>query len=77
MGIGVSFLGVKRPERGVNHPPPFSARAVPLLPLWAFVQLRQSQDGIRTVRQSTVTLTVHSPLTVTFTFHRRAEKLKV
>jgi hypothetical protein len=38
-----SFPGVKRPGRGVDHPPPSSAevkrksRAVPLLPLWAFM----------------------------------------
>jgi len=36
------FPGVKRPGRGVDHPPPSSAkvkesRAIPLLPLWAFV----------------------------------------
>jgi hypothetical protein len=40
MGIG-SFPGVKRPERGADHPPPSSAprsresRAIPLPPLWA------------------------------------------
>jgi hypothetical protein len=38
-----SFSGVKRPGRGVHHPPPSSAKvkrkstATPLLPLWAFV----------------------------------------
>ena len=37
-----SFPGVKRPGRGVDHPPPSSAEvkeriAIPLLPLWAFV----------------------------------------
>jgi len=41
MGTG-SFPGVKRPRRGVNHQPPSRAevkerRAIPLLPLWAFV----------------------------------------
>jgi hypothetical protein len=38
MGTG-SFPGVKRPGRGVDHPPPYSAevRAIPLLPVWAFV----------------------------------------
>jgi len=42
MGIG-SFVGVNRPGRGVDHPPPSStevkkkSRAVHLLPLWAFV----------------------------------------
>jgi hypothetical protein len=41
MGTG-SFPGLKWPGRGVNHPPPSSAevaksRALPLLPLWAFV----------------------------------------
>jgi hypothetical protein len=41
-GYRVSFPGVKRPERGVNHPPPSSAEVKervelhPLLPLWAF-----------------------------------------
>jgi hypothetical protein len=41
-GYGVSFTGVKRPGRGVDHPPPSSidenrkSRAIPLLPLWAF-----------------------------------------
>jgi len=36
-----SFLGIKRPGRGVDHPPHLApmlnGRAVPLLPLWAFV----------------------------------------
>jgi hypothetical protein len=43
MGTG-SFPGVKRPECGVDHPPPSSAevreresRVIPLLPLWAFL----------------------------------------
>ena len=42
MGTG-SFTGVKRPGRGVDHPPLSCAKvkrksgAVPLLPLWAFV----------------------------------------
>jgi hypothetical protein len=42
MGTG-SFPGVKRPGRGADHPPLTSAgdsricRAIPLLPLWAFV----------------------------------------
>jgi hypothetical protein len=40
MGTGIS-PGVKRPGRGVDHPPLSSAevndRAIPLLPLWAFV----------------------------------------
>jgi hypothetical protein len=41
MGTG-SFPGVKRPGRGVDHPPPSSAEVkerleLPLLPLWAFV----------------------------------------
>ena len=43
MGTG-SFMGVKRPGRGVDHPPTSSAEvkervelAIPLLPLWAFV----------------------------------------
>jgi len=41
MGTG-SFPGVKRPERGVDHPPSSSAEVkervvIPLLPLWAFV----------------------------------------
>ena len=37
-----SFLGVKRPGRGVDHPPPSSAevlrksRAISLLPIWNF-----------------------------------------
>jgi hypothetical protein len=36
----VSFPGVKRPGRGADHPPPFSAEVkevIPLLSLWAFV----------------------------------------
>jgi hypothetical protein len=42
MGTG-SFLGVKRPGCGIDHPPPSSAkvkervRAIPLLLLWALV----------------------------------------
>jgi hypothetical protein len=37
-----SFSGVKRPGRGVDHPPHLAPRinkerAIPLLPLWAFV----------------------------------------
>jgi hypothetical protein len=41
MGTG-SFPGLKRPERGVDHPPPPTPRlkkkySCPLLPLWAFV----------------------------------------
>ena len=41
-GHRISFLGVKRPERGVGDPPPSGAevkesRAIPLLPIWAFV----------------------------------------
>jgi len=40
MGTG-SFQGVKLPRRNADHPPPSSAevkeRAVPLLPLWAYV----------------------------------------
>jgi hypothetical protein len=41
VGIG-SSPGLKRPGRGVNHPPHLAARlkkgrAIPLLPLWAFV----------------------------------------
>ena len=42
MGTG-SFPGVKRPERGVDQPPPSGAkvkkksRAIHLRPLWAFV----------------------------------------
>jgi len=41
VGIG-SFLGVKRPGRGVDHPPPFSAEVkgkvrLYLYFLWAFV----------------------------------------
>ena len=40
MGTG-SFLGVKRPGRGVDHPPHLAPRlkstAIPLLPLWASV----------------------------------------
>jgi len=42
MGTGY-FPGVKRPGRGVDHPPPSSARGqrksrtLPLLPFWAFV----------------------------------------
>ena len=41
-GYRVSFLGVKRPGRGVDHPLPSSAKVkervvIPLLPLWVFV----------------------------------------
>jgi hypothetical protein len=42
-GYWVSFPGVKQLGRGVDHPPPSSAevkeksRAIPLLPLWAFM----------------------------------------
>jgi len=40
MGTG-SFMGVKQPGHGVDHPPHLAprlkSRAVPLLPLWAFV----------------------------------------
>jgi hypothetical protein len=40
MGTG-SFPGVKRPERGADHPPLLAPRlrksgAIPLLPIWAF-----------------------------------------
>jgi hypothetical protein len=43
MGTG-SFPGVKRPERGADHPPPPStevemSRAIPLLLLWALCGL--------------------------------------
>ena len=50
MGTG-SLPGVKRPGRGVDHPPSSSAevkdsRAIPLLPLWAFVACsRVNLDG--------------------------------
>jgi hypothetical protein len=39
MGTGASFPRVKRPGRGVDHPPPSSAKvkAIPLLPVWVFV----------------------------------------
>ena len=42
MGSFISFLGVKRPRRGVDHPPTSSVqvkgkrRAIPLFPLWVF-----------------------------------------
>jgi hypothetical protein len=42
-GYQVSFLGVKWLGRGIDHPPPSSAkvkrksRFIPLLPLWAFM----------------------------------------
>jgi hypothetical protein len=42
-GYRVSFPGVKRPGRGVNHPPPYStevktmSRTIPPLPTWAFI----------------------------------------
>ena len=44
MGMGTgSFPGVKRPGRGVDHPPPSQvprsrkSRVIPLLTLWAFM----------------------------------------
>jgi hypothetical protein len=41
-GYRLSFTGVKRPGRGVDHPPHLAPRlrkskAIPLLPLWDFV----------------------------------------
>ena len=50
MGTG-SFPGVKRQGRGADHPPPSKcrgqeSRAIPLLPLWAFVACYGSTYGL-------------------------------
>jgi len=62
MGTG-TFPGIKRPGRGVDHPPHLAPRlrkssAIPLLPLWAFVT--RSRVNFIFTFTFTLTLFVHS-----------------